>query len=89
LSSDAIKTMSNDTARLAEKQQQLMGNMTKIQPLIEKAGSVLEKIPNLNNMEGLMGGLQEKIAGFMGKGKGKEGLTDGTNIFIGNVKSKK
>ena len=75
LSSDAIKTMSNDTARLAEKQQQLMGNMTKIQPLIEKAGSVLEKIPNLNSMEGLMGGLQEKIAGFMGKGK--EGYTEG------------
>ena len=67
LSSDAIKNMSEDTARLAEKQQQLMGNMTKIQPLIEKAGSVLDKIPNLDNMGGMMESLKEKFASFANK----------------------
>lgn len=67
LSSDAIKNMSDDTARLAEKQQQLMGNMTKIQPLIEKAGSVLDKMPNLDNMGSMMNLIQEKVAGFKTK----------------------
>ncbi len=67
LSSDAIKKMSTDTARLAEKQQQLMGNMTKIQPLIEKAGSVLDKIPNLDNMGSMMESLKERVAGFANK----------------------
>ena len=69
LSSDAIKNMSTDTARLAEKQQQLMGNMTKIQPLIEKAGSVLDKMPNLGSMESMMSLIQEKVAGFTNKQK--------------------
>ena len=67
LSSDAIKQMSSDTAKLAEKQQQLMGNMTKIQPMIEKAGSVLEKMPNLGGMESMMEGLKDKLAGFVNK----------------------
>ena len=64
LSSDAIKTMSDDTARLAEKQQQLMGNMTRIQPLIEKAGSVLDKMPNLGSMESMMESLKGKVSQF-------------------------
>ena len=67
LSSDAIKQMSSDTAKLAEKQQQLMGNMTKIQPMIEKAGSVLDKMPNLGGMESMMEGLKDKLAGFVNK----------------------
>ena len=69
LSSDAIKTMSTDTARLAEKQQQLMGNMTKIQPLIEKAGSVLDKIPNLGNMDSMIETLKNKVEMFSPKNK--------------------
>lgn len=42
LSSDAIKNMSADTGRLAEKQQMLMGNIEKITPIMEKAGSILK-----------------------------------------------
>ena len=41
LSSDAIKNMTADTGRLAEKQQLLMGNIEKIAPIMEKAGSIL------------------------------------------------
>ena len=67
LSSDAIKNMSDDTARLAEKQQQLMGNMTKIQPLIEKAGSVLNKMPDMGNMESMMNSLKGTVSGFTNK----------------------
>ena len=42
LSSDATKNMTADTGRLAEKQQQLMGNIEKIAPIMEKAGSILK-----------------------------------------------
>jgi hypothetical protein len=42
LSSDAIKNMTADTGRLAEKQQLLMGNIEKIGPIMEKAGSILK-----------------------------------------------
>jgi hypothetical protein len=41
LSSSAIKNMTADTGRLAEKQQLLMGNIEKIAPIMEKAGSIL------------------------------------------------
>jgi hypothetical protein len=42
LSSDAIKNMTEDTGRLAEKQKLLMGNIEKITPIMEKAGSILQ-----------------------------------------------
>jgi len=42
LSSDAIKNMTEDTGRLAEKQKLLMGNIEKIAPIMEKAGSILQ-----------------------------------------------
>jgi hypothetical protein len=42
LSSDAIKSMSEDTGRLAEKQQQLMGSIEKIQPVMDKAKGILD-----------------------------------------------
>lgn len=41
LGSDAIRNMTEDTGRLAEKQQLLMGNIEKITPIMEKAGSIL------------------------------------------------
>jgi len=65
LSSDAINSMSEDTQRLAEKQQMLMGNINKLQPMMEKAGSMLESL-NMDKMTGMLGGLQEKLKG-MGK----------------------
>jgi hypothetical protein len=42
LSSDAIKSMSEDTGRLAEKQRQLMGSIEKIQPVMDKAKGILD-----------------------------------------------
>jgi hypothetical protein len=41
LGSDAIRNMTEDTGRLAEKQQILMGNIEKMTPIMEKAGSIL------------------------------------------------
>ena len=42
LSSDAIRNMTEDTGRLAEKQRLLMGNIEKITPIMEKAGNILQ-----------------------------------------------
>jgi hypothetical protein len=63
LSSDAINSMSEDTQRLAEKQQMLMGNINKLQPMMEKAGSMLEGL-NMDKMTGMLGGIQEKLKGM-------------------------
>ena len=41
LGSDAIRNMTEDTGRLAEKQQILMGNIDKMTPIMEKAGNIL------------------------------------------------
>jgi len=63
LSSDAINSMSEDTQRLAEKQQMLMGNINKLQPMMENAGSMLEGL-NMDKMTGMLGGIQEKLKGM-------------------------
>ena len=60
LSSDALRNMSEDTGRLAEKQQLLMGNIDKMTPIMEKAGNILGKL----DIGGLMGGLQDKLKSF-------------------------
>ena len=60
LSSDAIRNMSEDTGRLADKQKQLMGNIDKMTPIMEKAGSILSKI----DIGGIMGGLNDKLKSF-------------------------
>jgi len=61
LSSDAIKNMSADTQRLASKQQQLMGNIEKLEPMMKTAQELMS---NLN-----VDGIAEKIIGFQ-KGLG-------------------
>ena len=63
LSSDAINSMSEDTQRLAEKQQMLMGNINKLQPMMDKASSLLEGL-NMDKMTGMLGGLQDKLSGM-------------------------
>lgn len=63
LSSDAIKNMSNDTGRLAEKQKQLMGNIEKLTPIMDKASSVLNNL-DLGGISGLMSGIQDRMKGF-------------------------
>jgi len=68
LSSDAISKMSEDTHRLAEKQQLLMGNINKLQPMMQKAGSLLEGL-NMGDMTSMMTGLQEKMSGLTGGAK--------------------
>lgn len=62
LSSEAINNMTEDTHRLAEKQQMLMGNINKLQPMMEKAGSLLEGL-NMDKMNDVFNGLTDKIGG--------------------------
>ena len=54
LSSDAIKNMSGDTERLAEKQGQLMKHIERIGPMVDKAAGLMEKFDfgKMNNMLG-------------------------------------
>jgi len=61
LGSDAIKSMSDDTQRLAKKQQQLMGNIEKLEPMMQKAGSMLEGL-DMGKMGSMITGLQDKMA---------------------------
>ena len=68
LSSDAINNMTEDTHRLAEKQQMLMGNINKLQPMMEKAGSLLEGL-DMGKMTSVFDGLTDKL----GKMKGEVG----------------
>jgi len=63
LSSDAIKNMSNDTGRLAEKQKQLMDNIGKLTPIMDKASSVLSNL-DMGGISGLMSGIQDRMKGF-------------------------
>ena len=73
LSSDAIRNMSDETGRLAEKQQKLMGNIEKLTPIMDKASSVLSGL-DIGGISGLMNGIQDRLKGF-GKqgGEGGEG----------------
>ena len=61
LGSDAIKSMSDDTQRLAKKQQELMGNIEKLEPMMQKAGSMLEGL-DMGKMGSMITGLQDKMA---------------------------
>jgi hypothetical protein len=61
LGSDAIKSMSDDTQRLAKKQQQLMGNIEKLEPMMSKASDILEGL-DMGKVTNMIGGLQEKMA---------------------------
>jgi len=62
LSSDAIRNMADDTGRLAEKQQMLMGNIEKMTPIMEKAGSLLKGF-DISKITNLMGNINE-VQGF-------------------------
>jgi hypothetical protein len=69
LSSDAINNMSADTHRLAEKQQMLMGNINKLQPMMEKAGSLLEGL-DMGKMTNMLDGLGDKLTNLTGQSAG-------------------
>ena len=68
LSSDAIKNMADDTGRLAEKQQQLMGHMDKVAPMVEKAAGLMEKF-DFSKMTGMTNMLKESMASVDTKAK--------------------
>lgn len=65
LSSDALSNMSNETQRLAEKQQKLMGNIAKLEPMMQKAGSLLEGL-DMGKMTQLIGSLEGKMQDISG-----------------------
>jgi hypothetical protein len=61
LSSDSINKMSDDTQRLAQKQQVLMGNIEKLVPFIGKAENLLKGM-NSDKMGGMLEKMQEQMA---------------------------
>jgi len=61
LGSDAIKSMSNDTQRLAKKQQQLMGNIEKLEPMMAKADTMLKGL-DMGKIGNMITGLQDKMS---------------------------
>ena len=65
LNSDAINKMSDETERLGQKQKQLMKNIDKLEPMMQKAGGMLEKF----DVDGMMGKM-EKMMGGLSKLKG-------------------
>lgn len=83
LSSDAIRNMSEETTRLAEKQQKLMGNIKEIAPMMDKAASMLSNL-DVGNISKMMSGIQQRITGFGGNAatlikpeQKSEGMTKG------------
>jgi len=58
LNSKAMKNMSEDTNRLAEKQQLLMGNIEKMEPIMQQAGNLLNNM-DMTKIEGMIKGLDK------------------------------
>jgi len=67
LGSDAIRSMTEDTQRLAEKQKKLMGNIQKLEPMMSKAGDMINGL-NIDGMGDMLKGLEGKM-GMFGGGK--------------------
>ena len=68
LGSDAIRTMTEDTQRLAEKQKLLMGNIKQLQPMMQTASKMLDGL-NIGQMGDMLTGLESKFAKFTGSAK--------------------
>ena len=71
LSSDAIKSMTEDTGRLAEKQRQLMGNIEKIQPVMDKAKGILDGF-DMTSISKMMESIGQSTDMFKGKGQAEK-----------------
>lgn len=63
LSSDALRNMSDDTQRLAEKQKVLMGNIKKLEPMMQKASAMLDGL-DMKGMQGMVQSLTENMGLF-------------------------
>jgi hypothetical protein len=61
LSSDALKNMSSDTQRLAEKQKSLMGNIKKLEPMMQKATAMLDGL-DMKGMQGMIQSLSKNMS---------------------------
>ena len=63
LSSDAINKMSDDTQRLAEKQNLLMGNIDKLAPIMKTAEDLLGKLnlDKMGNMGDMLNSMKNKL----------------------------
>lgn len=68
LGSDAIRSMSEDTQRLAEKQKNLMGNIQKLEPMMQRAGDMISGL-NIDGMGDMLKGLEGKMSMFSTTGK--------------------
>ena len=68
LSSDALSNMSNETQRLAEKQQKLMGNIQKLEPMMNNAAGLLDKL-DTGKMTQIIGSLERKMQDISGSKK--------------------
>jgi hypothetical protein len=61
LSSDALNSMSNETQRLADKQEKLMGNIKKLEPMMQRAGGILEGL-DMDGMKKMISGVESKLS---------------------------
>lgn len=71
LSSDALKNMTSDTQRLAEKQKVLMGNIKKLEPMMQKAGEMLNGL-DMQGMQGMIQSLSKNMNMFNESDKEKK-----------------
>ena len=71
LSSDALKNMTSDTQRLAEKQKILMGNIKKLEPMMQKAGEMLNGL-DMQGMQGMIQSLSKNMSMFNESDKEKK-----------------
>ena len=62
LSSDAINKMGDETVRLGDKQKKLMKNIDKLEPMMMKATSLMDKF----DMDGMMGKMNSMMSKFGG-----------------------
>ena len=73
LGSSAMAAMGKDTQNLADKQANLMNNIQKLEPMIQKASSMLE---GLEASGGVIEGLMQRVGGLAGGLGGKLGSKD-------------
>ena len=69
LSSDAIKKMTGDTERLASKQQNLIGNINKLQPMMDKAQGMLEGLNSQGGLDGIASTIMKMTSAVNGTSK--------------------
>jgi len=86
LSSDAIKKMTGDTERLASKQQNLIGNINKLQPMMDKAQGMLEGLNSQGGLDEIASTIMKMTSAVNGTskvevpGKDDKGTTDTTKV---------